>query len=121
MTEFATYKKQETVLILLNLAVIAALFLVHIGFISLLGRPTNALLLVLALLAGQVSGTPVEQGTTILSNAAYLQPDFDAGMAVLGKDGQVITHAGNPVSIGRHPRKRQLAVLVPGNRYHSGR
>jgi signal transduction histidine kinase len=48
MTDFDTYKKQETVLILLNVAVIAALFLVHISFISLLGRPTNALLLVLA-------------------------------------------------------------------------
>lgn len=48
MTDIATYKQQETVLILLNIAVLAALFFVHISFISLLGRPTNELLLVLA-------------------------------------------------------------------------
>jgi len=49
MISIAAYKKQETVLILLNMAVLAALFSVHIGFISLLGRPTFSLLLVLAI------------------------------------------------------------------------
>ena len=48
MTNYISYKKQETVLILLNIAVLAALFFVHIVFISLLGRPTSSLLLVLA-------------------------------------------------------------------------
>lgn len=48
MSNFETYKKQETVLILLNIAVLAALFFVHISFISLLGRPGFALLLTLA-------------------------------------------------------------------------
>lgn len=48
MTNYISYKKQETVLILLNMAVLAALFFVHIFFISLLGRPTSSLLLVLA-------------------------------------------------------------------------
>lgn len=48
MTNYGSYKKQETVLILLNMAVLAALFFVHIFFISLLGRPTSSLLLVLA-------------------------------------------------------------------------
>lgn len=43
------YKTQESALILLNIGVIAALFFVHIGFISLLGRPTMALLLTLAI------------------------------------------------------------------------
>src|SRR5512142_1859892 len=32
-------------------------------------------------LAGLVSGSNSEQGNAILRNAAYLQPDFDAGMA----------------------------------------
>ena len=49
MKAAATYKKQETVLILLNMAVLAALFFVHIGFISLLGRPTVTLLAALGL------------------------------------------------------------------------
>ncbi len=48
MTNYISYKKQETVLILLNIAVLAALFFVHIVFISLLGRPTSSLLVVLA-------------------------------------------------------------------------
>ncbi len=48
MTNYASYKKQETVLILLNAAVLAALFFVHISFISLLGRPSSLLLLTLA-------------------------------------------------------------------------
>lgn len=42
------YRKQETLLILLNMAVIAALVFVHISFIALLGRPSGWLLLVLA-------------------------------------------------------------------------
>ena len=45
----ATYKKQESVLILLNLAVLAALFFVHIVFLSVLGRPTWSLLITLAI------------------------------------------------------------------------
>ena len=48
MTNYATYKKQETVLILLNIAVLASLFFVHISFIALLGRPTFSLLVTLA-------------------------------------------------------------------------
>lgn len=43
-----TYKKQETALILLNVAVLAALFFVHIVFLSLLGRPGFWLLITLA-------------------------------------------------------------------------
>ena len=49
MSNFETYKKQETVLILLNIAVLAALFFVHISFISLLGRPGLVLLMTLAI------------------------------------------------------------------------
>lgn len=48
MTKIKTHRNQETVLILLNTAVLAALFLVHICFISLLGRPSLALLAILA-------------------------------------------------------------------------
>lgn len=48
MTDIRTYKQQETVLILLNIAVLAALFFVHISFISLLGRPSLLLLITLA-------------------------------------------------------------------------
>lgn len=48
MVNFAAYKKQETVLILLNFAVLASLFFVHISFITLLGRPTFWLLVTLA-------------------------------------------------------------------------
>ncbi|MGD9630458.1 MAG: sensor histidine kinase [Pyrinomonadaceae bacterium] len=48
MTNIKTYRDQETVLILLNIAVLAALFFVHIGFISLLGRPSLWLLVTLA-------------------------------------------------------------------------
>ncbi len=48
MISFVSYKKQETVLILLNIGVLAALFFVHISFISLLGRPSFSLLLTLA-------------------------------------------------------------------------
>lgn len=42
------YKKQETILILLNILVLAALFFTHIGFISLLGKPSSRLLIVLS-------------------------------------------------------------------------
>ena len=48
MINIKTYKKQETGLILLNIVVLAALFFVHIGFISLLGRPSLLLLITLA-------------------------------------------------------------------------
>jgi two-component system sensor histidine kinase HydH len=47
MLKVDSYKKQETILILLNILVLAALFLIHIGFISLLGSPSSTLLLVL--------------------------------------------------------------------------
>lgn len=48
MPEADSYKKQETILILLNILVLAALFLTHISFISLLGKPSSLLLLVLS-------------------------------------------------------------------------
>lgn len=48
MFKAESYKIQETILILLNILVLAALFLTHIGFISLLGRPSSLLLLVLS-------------------------------------------------------------------------
>ena len=48
MNNVTTYKKQETLLILLNIAVLAALFFVHISFLSLLGRPSSLLLATLA-------------------------------------------------------------------------
>jgi len=43
-----TYKKQETALILLSIAVLAALFFVHVVFLSLIGRPGFWLLVTLA-------------------------------------------------------------------------
>lgn len=49
MLKAKSYKKQETILILLNILVLAALFLTHIGFISLLGKPSTLLLLVLSI------------------------------------------------------------------------
>lgn len=48
MTNIRAYKEQETVLILLNMSVLAALFFVHISFIGLLGRPSLLLLVTLA-------------------------------------------------------------------------
>ena len=48
MNKVLIYKKQETLLILLNIAVLAALFFVHISFLSLLGRPSSLLLATLA-------------------------------------------------------------------------
>lgn len=48
MNNVTSYKKQETLLILLNIAVLAALFFVHISFLSLLGRPSSLLLATLA-------------------------------------------------------------------------
>lgn len=48
MNNVISYKKQETLLILLNIAVLAALFFVHISFLSLLGRPSSLLLVTLA-------------------------------------------------------------------------
>lgn len=49
MIKPGSYKKQETLLILLNMSVIAALVFVHISFIGLLGRPSGWLLLILAI------------------------------------------------------------------------
>ncbi len=48
MNNAISYKKQETLLILLNISVLAALFFVHISFLSLLGRPSPLLLATLA-------------------------------------------------------------------------
>lgn len=48
MLRSVSYKKQETILILLNMLVIAALFFTHIGFISFLGKPSSLLLLALS-------------------------------------------------------------------------
>jgi two-component system, NtrC family, sensor histidine kinase HydH len=48
MSKADSYKKQETILILLNISVLAALFVTHIGFISLLGRPSALLLTTLS-------------------------------------------------------------------------
>jgi signal transduction histidine kinase len=48
MGEVETYKRQETALILLNIAVLAALFFVHIVFLSILGRPSSSLSITLA-------------------------------------------------------------------------
>lgn len=49
MDNIDSYKGQATTLILLNFAVLAALFFVHISFITLLGRPSASLLLTLAI------------------------------------------------------------------------
>lgn len=48
MSSVETYKRQESVLALLNLAVLASLFFVHILFLSVLGRPGWLLLITLA-------------------------------------------------------------------------
>jgi hypothetical protein len=44
MANIASYRKQETALILLNMGVLAALFFVHISFLSLLGQPSRLLM-----------------------------------------------------------------------------
>jgi signal transduction histidine kinase len=49
MKEITSYKQQETALILLNIGVLAALFSVHISFLSLLGQPSRLLLATLAI------------------------------------------------------------------------
>lgn len=46
--KYDSYIKQETILILLNISVLAALFVAHIGFVSLLGKPSSLLLLTLS-------------------------------------------------------------------------
>jgi signal transduction histidine kinase len=46
--DFDSFKRQESTLVLLNLAVIASLFLVHVVFLSFLGAPSRALLIVLS-------------------------------------------------------------------------
>jgi signal transduction histidine kinase len=46
-------------------------------------------------LAGQVSYASIDRSDEILLNAAYLLADFDAGLAVIGKDGQVIAVQGD--------------------------
>ncbi len=47
-------------------------------------------------LSAQVSYVSVERAGEVLQNAAYLLQDFDVGLAVLGKGGQVIALQGNP-------------------------
>lgn len=47
-------------------------------------------------LAGQVAGVSGEQGTAVLQDAAYLQSTFDAGMAILKNNGEVIASDRNP-------------------------
>lgn len=47
-------------------------------------------------LSAQVSYLSVERAGEVLQNAAYLLQDFDVGLAVVEKDGQVIAFQGNP-------------------------
>jgi signal transduction histidine kinase len=48
METVESYKRQETALILLNMAVVAALFFLHVDFLNLLGPPSFALLITLS-------------------------------------------------------------------------
>lgn len=49
MQNIESYKRQETALILINFAVLAALFVVHIIFLFQLGSPSNVLILTLSI------------------------------------------------------------------------
>ena len=46
--DFSTFRRQETTLIVLNLAVLAALTAMHLAFVRLLGSPPRLLLVALA-------------------------------------------------------------------------
>jgi signal transduction histidine kinase len=46
--EFASFRRQESTVVLLNLGVIASLFLVHVIFLRFLGAPSRDLLIVLS-------------------------------------------------------------------------
>ena len=47
-TDFATFRRQETILIVLNLGVLAALASMHVAFVTLLGPPPRAVLIAIA-------------------------------------------------------------------------
>ena len=47
-TDFGTFRRQETTLIVLNLGVLAALASMHVAFVSLLGPPPRAVLVAIA-------------------------------------------------------------------------
>lgn len=49
MLNLESYKRQETALILINIAVLAALFVVHIIFLFQLGSPSNVLIVTLSI------------------------------------------------------------------------
>ncbi|HRH41347.1 MAG TPA: ATP-binding protein [Pyrinomonadaceae bacterium] len=49
MQTLELYKRRETALILINIAVLAALFMVHIAFLFEIGRPSTILLLTLSI------------------------------------------------------------------------
>jgi signal transduction histidine kinase len=47
-TDFATFRRQETILIVLNLGVLAALASMHVAFVTLLGPPPRGVLIAIA-------------------------------------------------------------------------
>lgn len=47
-TDFEAFKGEQSLLVLLNLAVLAALLFVHVSFLSLLGPPSEALIILVA-------------------------------------------------------------------------
>lgn len=49
MMEIESYKRNESALVLINMAVIASLFVVHIIFLFQLGKPSNILLITLSI------------------------------------------------------------------------
>lgn len=67
-------------------------------------------------LSGQILDTAAAQtagdaaASAVLKNAAYLESDFDAGLAVLGEDGQVIASRGDP-TIWRGQANRVIVGL----------
>lgn len=48
-------------------------------------------------LAGQVSFASIDRAGEVLGTTTYLQTDFDASLAVLGKNGKVIAIQGDPL------------------------
>ena len=46
--ELESYKRQESALVLLSMAVLGALILVHVGFLPIIGKPSKMLLAILA-------------------------------------------------------------------------
>lgn len=47
-TDFPTFRRQETILIVLNLGVLAALAAMHVAFVTLIGPPPRAVLIAIA-------------------------------------------------------------------------